>query len=166
MLTAWAAHLVPRDDQVRAAPFARNHPHRPARPVHILGTGQPSPRYAHGIAATVRGAGQGRHVTGTNTIEASEARYRGLLEAAPDAMIVVDRGGLIVTANLRTSTQFGYEPGELVGEPVTTIIPDGFAERLRSDDLRSVEDARAQEIGNGIELAGRRKDGSEFPAEI
>jgi diguanylate cyclase (GGDEF)-like protein/PAS domain S-box-containing protein len=53
-----------------------------------------------------------------------------------------------------------------VGEPVTTIIPDGFAERLRSDDLRSVEDARAQEIGNGIELAGRRKDGSIFQIQL
>jgi diguanylate cyclase (GGDEF)-like protein/PAS domain S-box-containing protein len=102
----------------------------------------------------------------TDTAEAAEARYRGLLEAAPDAMIVVDRGGVIVTSNLRASTQFGYEPGELVGEPVITIIPDGFAERLRADYRRSPEVARTQEIGAGIELIGRRKDHSEFPLQM
>jgi PAS domain S-box-containing protein len=85
----------------------------------------------------------------TDTIEASAARYRGLLEAAPDAIIVVDRAGVIVTSNLRAATQFGYEPGELVGERVTTIIPAGFAERLRSDDLRSTDDGRAPEIDAG-----------------
>jgi PAS domain S-box-containing protein len=58
-----------------------------------------------------------------DTIEAAEARYRGLLEASPDSVIVVDRAGLIVTSNLRASTQFGYEAGELVGQHVTTIIP-------------------------------------------
>jgi diguanylate cyclase (GGDEF)-like protein/PAS domain S-box-containing protein len=97
---------------------------------------------------------------------ASEARYRGLLEAAPDAMIVVDQTGLIVTSNRRASTQFGYEPGELLGKRVTAIIPEGFAERLRSDDLRSAEDAWTQEIGGGIELIGRRKDLSEFPIQL
>jgi len=81
-------------------------------------------------------------------------------------MIVVDRGGLIVTSNLRASMQFGYDLGELVGEPVTTIIPDGFAERLQSDDLRSDEDARTQQIGSGMELVGRRKDGAEFPIHL
>jgi diguanylate cyclase (GGDEF)-like protein/PAS domain S-box-containing protein len=105
-------------------------------------------------------------LTVADTFEASEARYRGLLEAAPDAMIVVDRTGLIVTSNLRASVQFGYEPGELVGEPVTTIIPDGFAERLRLDDMRSAEDTRTQEIGTGIELVGRRKDRTEFPIQL
>lgn len=81
-------------------------------------------------------------------------------------MIVVDPGGMIVTSNLRASTQFGYEPGELVGEQVTAIIPDGFAERLVSDDLRSAEDARTQEIGGGTELVGLRKDDTEFPIQL
>ena len=53
-----------------------------------------------------------------------------------------------------------------VGQQVTNIIPEGFAERLIADDLRSAEDALAQQIGTGIELHGRRKDGSEFPIEI
>lgn len=95
-----------------------------------------------------------------------EARYRGLLEAAPDAMVVVNQGGEIVLLNVQAEVQFGYRRDELVGQAVKNIIPEGFAERLIADALRSVEAARAQQIGTGIELYGRRKDGTGFPIEI
>ena len=96
----------------------------------------------------------------------SGAQYRGLLEAAPDAMVVVNQGGEIVLLNVQAEKQFGYHRDELVGQKVTNIIPAGFAERLVADGLRSAADALAQQIGTGIELTGRRKDGSEFPIEI
>ncbi len=95
-----------------------------------------------------------------------EGRYRGLLEAAPDAMVVVDQGGEIVLLNVQAEKQFGYSRDELVGQQVKNIIPEGFAERLIADDLRSTADALAQQIGTGIELVALRKDGSEFPIEI
>jgi len=95
-----------------------------------------------------------------------ESKYHGLLEAAPDAMVVVNQGGDIVLLNLQAEKQFGYRRDELLGQKVTNIIPVGFAERLIADDLRSTEDALAQQIGTGIELIARRKDGSEFPIEI
>ena len=95
-----------------------------------------------------------------------EGRYRGLLEAAPDAMVVVDQAGDIVLLNVQAEKQFGYRRDELLGQKVKNIIPEGFAERLVSDGLRSAEDALAQQIGTGIELSGRRKDGSEFPLEL
>src|ERR1700691_584386 len=95
-----------------------------------------------------------------------EGRYRGLLEAAPDAMVVVNPGGKIVLLNVQAEKQFGYRRDELVGQQVKNIIPEGFAERLIADGLRSVEDALAQQIGTGIELIARRKNGSEFPIEI
>jgi PAS domain S-box-containing protein len=95
-----------------------------------------------------------------------EGRYRGLLEAAPDAMVVVNEGGEIVLLNVQAEKQFGYRRNELLGQRVTNIIPEGFAERLVSDGLRSTEDALAQQIGTGIELTARRKDGSEFPIEL
>jgi PAS domain S-box-containing protein len=95
-----------------------------------------------------------------------EGRYRGLLEAAPDAMVVVNVAGEIVLLNVQAEKQFGYRRDELVGQKVKNIIPEGFAERLIADDLRSPADALAQQIGTGIELSGRRKDGSEFPIEI
>jgi PAS domain S-box-containing protein len=95
-----------------------------------------------------------------------EGRYRGLLEAAPDAMVVVDQAGEIVLLNVQAEKQFGYRRDELLGQKVKNIIPEGFAERLVADALRSTEDALAQQIGTGIELSGRHKNGSEFPIEI
>jgi len=95
-----------------------------------------------------------------------EGRYRGLLEAAPDAMVVVNQRGEIVLLNVQAEKQFGYCRDELVGQKMTNIIPEGFAERLIADALRTPEDALAQQIGTGIELNGRRNDGSYFPIEI
>jgi PAS domain S-box-containing protein len=95
-----------------------------------------------------------------------EARYRGLLEAAPDAMVVVNKDGEIVLLNVQAEHQFGYSRNELIGQKVKCIIPEGFAERLIADGTRTAAEALAQQIGTGIELIGRRKDGSEFPIEI
>src|SRR6202521_3854561 len=95
-----------------------------------------------------------------------EGRYRGLLEAAPDAMVVVNQDGEIVLLNVQAEKQFGYHRDELVGQKVKNIIPEGFAERLIADGTRTAADALAQQIGTGIELRGRRKDGSDFPIEI
>jgi PAS domain S-box-containing protein len=104
-----------------------------------------------------------RDLSGTKE---SEAKYRGLMEAAPDAMVVVNQGGEIVLLNVQAEKQFGYRRDELLGQKVTNIIPEGFAERLIADDLRSEKDALAQQIGTGIELVALRKDKSEFPIEI
>ena len=68
--------------------------------------------------------------------------------------------------NARAEKKFGYHRDELLGQKMTNIIQEGFAERLIADALRSAEDALAQQIGSGIELTGRRKDGSDFPIEI
>ena len=89
----------------------------------------------------------------------AEATYRGLLEAAPDAIVVVDPVGTISLLNVRAEAQFGYSRDELLGQKVQTIIPEGFAEPL-------IAAALAREIGTGIELHGRRKDGAEFPMEV
>jgi len=96
----------------------------------------------------------------------TEARYRGLLEAAPDAMVVVNEMGKIVLLNVQAEKQFGYHRDELLGQKVTSIIPDGFAERMIADGTRTAAEALVQQIGMGIELIGRRKDGSNFPIEI
>jgi PAS domain S-box-containing protein len=106
--------------------------------------------------------------TSTDISETNEsgAKYRGLLEAAPDAMVVVNQGGDIVLLNVRAEKEFGYNRDELVGQKVKDIIPEGFAERLVADGSRSAAEALAQQIGTGIELIGRRKDGSEFPIEL
>jgi PAS domain S-box-containing protein len=95
---------------------------------------------------------------------AESEKYRALLEAAPDAMVVVNHRGDITLLNLQTEKQFGYNRDELIGQKVTNIVPSGFAERLASIALAG--DGGAQQIGTGLELIGRRKDGSEFPIEL
>ena len=115
-------------------------------------------------AGNLRGFSEISHDLSKST--ESEARYRGLLEAAPDVMVVVNQGGEIVLVNVQAEKQFGYRRDELVGQKVKNIIPEGFAERLLTDGLRSAEDALAQQIDTGIELIGRRKNGSDFPIEI
>jgi PAS domain S-box-containing protein len=67
-----------------------------------------------------------------------EGRYRGLLEAAPDAMLVVNQRGEIVLLNIQAERQFGYHRDELLGQKVKNIIPEGFAERLIADGNRTV----------------------------
>src|SRR5258706_11928784 len=81
-------------------------------------------------------------------------------------MVVVNKAGEIVLLNVQAEKQFGYSRDALIGQKVTNIIPEGFAERLIADDLRTAADALAQQIGTGIELSGRRRDGTEFPIEI
>jgi PAS domain S-box-containing protein len=141
----------------------------PAGPRRFLGT-------ALGLLTTaVAGFGIVRNGAKRRLAEAAQrdseakesgAKFRGLLEAAPDAMIVVNERGEIVLVNLQAEKQFGYRRDELLGKMVNSIVPRGFAERLVADGLRSAEDALAQQIGTGIELTARRKDGSEFPIEI
>ena len=95
-----------------------------------------------------------------------QAKYHGLLEAAPDAMLVVNPRGEIVLLNVQAEKQFGYLPNELIGQKVKDIIPEGFAERLIADSARAAAGRTAQQIDGGVELSGLRKDGSEFPIEI
>jgi PAS domain S-box-containing protein len=95
-----------------------------------------------------------------------EARYRWLLEAAPDAMVVVNPRNDVILLNRQAERQFGYARNELIGQPVQRIIPEGFAERLLADGRRPVEEALAQQIGMGVELTGRRKNHTTFPIEI
>ena len=98
-----------------------------------------------------------------------KSTYRRWLEAAPDAIVVVNQREDIVLLNLRAEKQFGYPRDELVGQKVENIIPKGIAERLRAEGLRPPEDPYAQRIGtNGAstELTGRKKNGSTFPIEL
>ncbi len=91
--------------------------------------------------------------------------HRQLVDAAPDAIVVVNARGEIVLFNREAEASFGYQRDELVGQQVTRILPDGFIERL-ADRLHQAEAALARELGTGIELVGQRKDGLRFPVEI
>ncbi len=90
----------------------------------------------------------------------------GLLEAAPDAILGVDRSGAIALANLRVEELFGYGRDELVGEPVEMLVPPEARDRHREYREGYQAAPRVRPMGEGQELRGRRKDGSEFPVEI
>jgi PAS domain S-box-containing protein len=98
--------------------------------------------------------------------ERADAQFRGLLEAAPDAMVCVDSGGSIVLVNAQTERLFGYRREELAGQPVEILVPDTIKASHPSRRAGYVADPRPRAMGEGMELAARRRDGSTFPAEI
>jgi PAS domain S-box-containing protein len=91
---------------------------------------------------------------------------RELVESAPDAIVAVGQDGRVVLVNAQTERLFGYARGELIGEPIETLVPDRF--RGGHDTHRGgyFSDPRTRPMGANLELFGRRRDGSEFPAEI
>ena len=97
--------------------------------------------------------------------EQAEARFHGLLEAAPVALIAGDLDWRVVLANAQADALFGYPPGELVGQPVGDLFPD-YVEAVRSGSRsRLATDLAPGEVVT-IELIGRRRDGAEFTAEM
>ncbi|MFE9445100.1 PAS domain S-box protein [Streptomyces sp. NPDC006602] len=98
--------------------------------------------------------------------EPVEGRFRGLLEAAPDAMVIVDGTGTIRLVNAQTETLFGYRRQELFGRPVEMLIPDRFRPQHAAHRDGYTATRQVRPMGAGLELHGLRKDGTEFPVEI
>src|SRR6185437_14113436 len=91
---------------------------------------------------------------------------RSALEAAPDAMIIIDGSGAIRFANRQVSSLFGYAHDEVVGKPVELLMPERFhAHHIEHRD-QYLGNVRIRPMGAGLQLFGRRKDGTEFPVEI
>ena len=96
----------------------------------------------------------------------ADARFRGLLEAAPDATLCVDSDGRIVLVNAQAERLFGYPREELAGQPVEILVPDAI--KAGHPGLRAgyAADPKPRQMGAGLNLSGRRRDGTTFPAEI
>ncbi len=96
----------------------------------------------------------------------SDASFRELLEAAPDAMVIVDERGTIQLVNAQTEALFGYCRAELLGQPVETLIPERF--RATHPTLRDgfVASPKLRPMGSGLALTGRHKDGTEVAIEV
>lgn len=96
----------------------------------------------------------------------AEEKFQGLLETAPDAIVIVNDQGKIVLINGQTEQLFGYTRGELIGQPIEQLIPERYHRNHVQYRSSYVAESQLRPMGIGLELYGRRKDGSEFPVEI
>jgi PAS domain S-box-containing protein len=98
--------------------------------------------------------------------EFADSKFRSLLESAPDAMVIVDGRGRIVIVNVQAEKLFGYQRHELLGQSVETLVPEGLRGNHAAHRAGYFADPRVRAMGSGLQLHGRRKDGTEVPVEI
>jgi two-component system sensor histidine kinase HydH len=111
----------------------------------------------------------GRVVERQMAIEAikdSEAKFRAVAESANEAVIIADQQGDMIYLNKSTIRMFGYKKNELLGKPIRVLMSERFLESFRQAFSRFMIDHVSYMLGKNIEMAGKRKDGSEFPLEL
>jgi PAS domain S-box-containing protein len=96
----------------------------------------------------------------------SEERFRALLESAPDAIVIVNEQGIVVLVNALAITLFGYSREELLGQRVEMLMPARFRNHHETYRDNYINEPRTREMDGGLQLLGKRKDGSEFPIEV
>ena len=89
-----------------------------------------------------------------------------MLEASPNAIVAVDAQGVVVYVNPQVQATFGYERDEVIGQPIELLLPERVSERHVAHRNAFIAHPVARPMGIGLDLAGRRKDGTEFPVEI
>jgi len=96
----------------------------------------------------------------------TEARYRVVVETASDAVVSIDEDSAILLANPATSRVFGYEPAELIGKPLTILMPESMRKLHEGGFQRYLATGQRHLNWQGTEFTGLRKNGEEFPAEV
>lgn len=119
------------------------------------------PWFIHGVAFDITELKRAEEA-----LKKSEEMLRGLFEFAPDTVLVANQDGRIVRVNAQVEKMFGYTRDELAGEPIEALIPRRFIHDHALHRSNYLDEPRARPMGAGLELYGRRKDGSEFPVDI
>jgi protein-histidine pros-kinase len=96
----------------------------------------------------------------------AQTPYEKVFAFSPDAIVLIDREGRITEANAQVEILFGYTCSELLGNPVEILIPERFRQFHPTHRNKYSSQPRMRPMGAGLELYGRRKDGSEFPVDI
>lgn len=99
-------------------------------------------------------------------LQKSEATGRALLESASEGIVLIDASGRITLINAAAERMFGYDRSELLGQPLEVLLPEHLTSAHREHRARYFAEPRVRPMGIGLDLAGRRKDGTEFPIEI
>lgn len=167
--------LIPEDLRASHEEYRQRYKSSPrARPLlsglDLYGLRKDGTRFRAEIALTPIDSSDGLLVAGTirelSTGDESEAYFRMMLETAPDAMIIVDENGRIAIVNRQAEDMFGYQRAELLGHEVEMLLPENIRDKHHHHRDRYVDKPELRPMGAGLELLGRRKDGSEFPVEI
>lgn len=106
------------------------------------------------------------HLSTLAALRGSENRYRTVFESAQNGIVLAEPNGNILSANPYTHELFGYEPGELVGQPITILMPKRFRAAHENGMRRLRETGHSRLAGKTLEVSGLRKDGTEFPLEL
>ncbi|MFF4507373.1 PAS domain S-box protein [Streptomyces sp. NPDC001401] len=96
----------------------------------------------------------------------AESLFHGLLESAPDAMVILGQDARIVLVNRQTETLFGFERAELVGREIEVLVPPRFRDRHVGHRSGFLANPQLRPMGAGLELSGMRRNGTDFPVEI
>src|SRR5581483_4268672 len=103
---------------------------------------------------------------GETALRNSDERFRALLESAPDAMVIIDHTGRIDLVNAQAEKLFGYRREQMIGRPIELLVPEKLRASHARDRASFAANPKLRPMGAGRELAGRHRDGHEFPIEV